>query len=121
VGDFNTILSQTEKQGAALKPHRQIEDFQRALEDCKLCDMGFIGPKFTWNNGRNGGEYTTERLDRGVANEKWYGIHGDVEEPVLASRSSDHNLFLVSFQPKDEIKWQHCKKFRVEASWSKHS
>lgn len=29
---------------------RLIEDYKCALEDCELTDLGFHGPKYTWNN-----------------------------------------------------------------------
>ena len=37
--------------------------FQRVLEDCGLYDLGFMGPKFTWTNGRSGEHFVQERLD----------------------------------------------------------
>jgi hypothetical protein len=119
MGDYNEKVSQTEKRGAAQKPCRQIEAFQRALEVCKLCDLGFSGPKYTWTNGRSGGAFTKERLDCGLANDVWHDIYGSVEVQVLANLNSDHNPVLVSFQHKDDIKWLRCKRFHVEASWSK--
>jgi hypothetical protein len=48
------------------------------LEDCQLCDLGFKGVKYTWSNGRFGGEFTKERLDRVVANSEWRNLWGDV-------------------------------------------
>jgi exonuclease III len=47
VGDFNEILNLTEQKGVVSKTRGQMEDFQRALEDCSLSDLGFSGPKFT--------------------------------------------------------------------------
>jgi hypothetical protein len=75
-----------------------MEDFQRALEDCCLSDLGFIGPNFTWTNGREGVASTQERLDRAVANSEWCGYFKEVNVSVLARRSSDHNpcIFLFS-------------------------
>jgi hypothetical protein len=64
-----------------------MEAFKRALEDCKLSDLGYKGSKFTWNNGCAGREFTKEHLDRGVANKEWCEIHSNVTIPVLACRS----------------------------------
>jgi hypothetical protein len=36
------------------------------IDECKLLDMGFKGPRYTWH--RNG---TYERLDRGLCNTEW--------------------------------------------------
>lgn len=44
MGDFNDIVHQSEKQGAASRNEKQMEMFRNALEDCQLCDLGFQGP-----------------------------------------------------------------------------
>ena len=61
VGYFNEIVNLSEIKGATCRNRRQMEDFQKALEDCQLCDLGFKGPKFTWNDGRDGDAFTEER------------------------------------------------------------
>lgn len=68
--------------------------FQGALEDCGLHDLGFTGPKFTWNNGRFRDHYTQERLDWAVENEKWSSLWTAVHVEVLACCSSDHHPLL---------------------------
>jgi hypothetical protein len=68
MGDFNEILEPGEKWGGAMRARGMMEDFKGALEDCHLSDMGATGPKFTWHNGRQGRDFTKERLDRVVAN-----------------------------------------------------
>jgi hypothetical protein len=120
VGDFNEITHQDEKNGATIRSRGQMEAFQRTLDECRLCDLGFKGSKFTWHNGRDGMAFTKERLDRGVANQEWCAMHADVELSVLASRSSDHNSLLVFFRKHDETSWRKCRQFRYEASWSKN-
>jgi hypothetical protein len=60
--------------GIIIRPRGQMEDFQRALEDCRLHDLGFKVPKYTWNNGRPRRESTLERLDRVVAKMEWSDI-----------------------------------------------
>jgi exonuclease III len=72
-----------------------MEDFQKAVEDCHLCDLGFKGPKYTWNNGREEDAFTKERLDRAVANSKWRMKFDDIEVLVMARRSSDHHPLLI--------------------------
>jgi hypothetical protein len=53
--------------------------FQNALTDCRLMDMGYVGPKFTWCNGRQGSEFTKERLDTAVSNGEWGALFNVVE------------------------------------------
>ena len=43
-------------------------NFQNTLEACGLSDLGFKGPKYTWNKGREGANFMNERLDKGLAN-----------------------------------------------------
>lgn len=45
-----------------------MRDFQLALDECDLANLGYRGPKYTWSNFREGDEFTKERLDKGVAN-----------------------------------------------------
>jgi hypothetical protein len=52
LGDFNEILSLGEKSSRSYRSKNQMEAFQHALDDCNLLDLGFIGPKYTWCNGR---------------------------------------------------------------------
>jgi hypothetical protein len=60
LGDFNEILHQSEKCGGNAKSRSQMEDFHNVLEHCELVDLGFRGPKFTWNNGRDAGDFVQE-------------------------------------------------------------
>ncbi|XP_060195145.1 uncharacterized protein LOC132624371 [Lycium barbarum] len=52
LGDFNVILSPSEKKGGI--PHRmsQSKDFITCLDDCGLADTGYSGNPFSWTNGR---------------------------------------------------------------------
>jgi hypothetical protein len=55
MGDFNEIVNISNMRGTNNKAQQQIlNDFQEALEDCQLCELGFSGPKYTWSNGREG-------------------------------------------------------------------
>jgi hypothetical protein len=56
-----------------------MEAFRRTLEDCQLCDLGYKGVKYTWNNGQSGGQFTKERLDRVVANMEWRKLYDAME------------------------------------------
>ncbi|CAL1410372.1 unnamed protein product [Linum trigynum] len=66
VGDFNSILSPSEKLGGAPFDAARIRDFQEVVQDTGLIDLGFEGPAYTWF--RTG---LRERLDRGLANNYW--------------------------------------------------
>ncbi|TXG73471.1 hypothetical protein EZV62_002050 [Acer yangbiense] len=44
-----------------------ISQFKEAVDDCDLMDLGFSGPRFTWNNMRDGKDNIQEWLDRLLA------------------------------------------------------
>lgn len=48
-GDFNEILSCTEKEGGSLRADRDMDAFRSCLDDCGLQDLGFRGSAFTWS------------------------------------------------------------------------
>ncbi|KAM4105784.1 hypothetical protein ACB094_04G018900 [Castanea mollissima] len=54
IGDFNEMLSSSEKLSCRPALPRQLDAFLAALERCNLVDLGLIGYPFTWNNRRPG-------------------------------------------------------------------
>ena len=53
-GDFNEILHVDEKLGWKERDSNQMEAFRESLNVCGLFDLGFIGQRYTWCNGRFG-------------------------------------------------------------------
>ncbi|KAK2662046.1 hypothetical protein Ddye_000620 [Dipteronia dyeriana] len=54
MGDFNEVLRDTKKLVGTGKNWKAMTNFREALDDCELKDMGFVGPKYTWSNKREG-------------------------------------------------------------------
>jgi len=117
--DFNEIISAAEKTSSSYRSPRQMQEFKKALEDCNLSDLGSLGPRFTWSNGRYGPDFSRERLDRAVANGDWSNIYDVVEVNVLPRNVSDHHPLLVSFSNSRDVKWRKSRMFIYEASWAK--
>lgn len=71
-GDFNAILSHSEKLGGR-DPNvsASISDFQGFLSDASLEDVGFKGSLYTWYNGQSGEGAIWARLDRVLVNHLW--------------------------------------------------
>lgn len=117
VGYFNEIISVAEKSSSSYRSPRQMQQFKKALEDCNLSDLGFLGPRFAQSNGRyESPDFTRERLDRAVANGDWSNLYDVVEVNVLPRNISDHNPLLVSFSNTRDVQWGKSKMFRYEAS-----
>lgn len=116
--DYNEIVDNSKKWGAALRRENQMEDFRNTLEACQLFDLGFIGPKYTWMNGRDNEEFTKERLERALGNLEWCNTFSEAEVQILEARSSDHKPMLVNmggFKKQNHVK---NMGFCYEASWA---
>lgn len=67
IGDFNEITGLSEKEGGSMRPRRQMEIFVEAINQCRLREVDFVGPRFTWIYQQKDGEQIRERLDRALA------------------------------------------------------
>lgn len=75
-----------------------------------------IGAEIQWNNGKDGRDFTRERLHRVVANKEWCELHPDMEVIVEACLSSYHNPLYVSIHSRRSERSGHSS-FRYEATW----
>lgn len=66
-----------EKIGDMVRDERRMTLFKDVLDYCHLADIGLIGQWFTWERGNLLEINIWDRLDRGVANEKWFEIFPD--------------------------------------------
>ncbi|MBA0876499.1 hypothetical protein Goshw_005146 [Gossypium schwendimanii] len=69
--NFNEIMYSFEKKGGQAREERRMEAFRGVLGECQLVDVGYTGVWYTWERGNLPSTNIRERLDRGVANEKW--------------------------------------------------
>jgi hypothetical protein len=120
LGDFNEILSADEKYGGRRRQRGLMENFKKTLEACGLSDLGYKGPKYTWNNGREGTEFTKERLDRVVANGSWGEMHHGLEVTIGVTLCSDHLPIIVTLSDRSSMP-KRPRNFRFEASWELHA
>ncbi|KAI9124584.1 hypothetical protein K1719_004506 [Acacia pycnantha] len=78
IGDFNDIASLSERTGGAGSDEARIRRFNDILYGCRLMDLGYVGPKYTWwGPCLRHGARLYERLDRAVANEAFIGAFPD--------------------------------------------
>jgi hypothetical protein len=67
IGDFNSVVNQSEKIGGRPVSSSSNGPFRRFIDHFGMIDVGFAGNPFTWSNNRSGLENIKERLDRGLA------------------------------------------------------
>lgn len=118
-GDFNDIMSISEKKGGAGVDRRRMRLFCNWLDDCKLLDLGSSGPAFTWRGPKYGCYARVfERLDRAVCSSSWRVKFPEAYVKVLARIKSDHHplLLYTGLKGSDTRK----SMFRFEAAWLTH-
>ncbi|KAL5556024.1 hypothetical protein UlMin_038260 [Ulmus minor] len=120
-GDLNEILFGHEKQGGVERAQYLMSNFREAINYCGLADLGFRGPKFTWNRG-NGACLVQERLDRMLGNCGWLDLFPNSLVHHLNLRGSDHRPLLVELLRADERSiignnWKRGR-FHFEEAWA---
>lgn len=115
VGDFNDLISQSEKMGGNPRIFRRILNFQSFVSDCGLSDLEAKGARYTWYNQRLGDTHIKEKIDKAMGNllmrdefPKALIIH---KEPL----ASDHHILLVLLNYTG-IKTP--KAFKFEVNWA---
>lgn len=54
IGDWNQLLSATDKFGGLNVERKLSSQFWKVINACQLRDLGFSGSKYTWVNKRSG-------------------------------------------------------------------
>lgn len=96
MGDFNAILSQTEKQGGRLYASSSSSDFPNFIFHTGTVDIRCWGNPFTWANARFGQAFIQERLDQVIANGEWQFPFPRVNLRNSPRCSSDHAMLLLN-------------------------
>jgi hypothetical protein len=93
--------------------------FRECLDDCGLVDLGFSGPKFTWNNRQSAEDHVKVRLDRAVTNGDFMALFDDCNVENLITTTSDHLAIFINLSKLNDITQrapvQHG--FHFEAAW----
>ena len=49
--------------------------FQECLDNCRMMDSGFTGPRYTWSNHRPLSDLVQEQINRVFVNSKWNDLY----------------------------------------------
>ncbi|KAG8375096.1 hypothetical protein BUALT_Bualt10G0064800 [Buddleja alternifolia] len=116
IGDFNAIVSQSEKKGGRSFASSSSNPFLNDLNNLNLLDLGFTGNPFTWSNRRGGDANIQLRLDRAVANPDWSLLYPYAIVHHLPAIKSDHCPLLLHTIPETRGKFF---PFRFEDMWTR--
>ncbi|KAL4331965.1 hypothetical protein GQ457_07G006150 [Hibiscus cannabinus] len=94
-GDFNEILTFSEKQGGNRKPHHQLTDFRECLLRNDLTDCKPSRGWFTWMQSGSRTAPIRERLDRFIADNAWFLTFPTFRAWSDYSSNSDHHFILL--------------------------
>ncbi|XP_052477317.1 uncharacterized protein LOC128032639 [Gossypium raimondii] len=114
-GDFNEIMYSFEKKGGLAREERRMEAFKKTLEECQLEDLGYTGAWFTWERGNLPKTNIRERLDRGVANDKWRNLFPSGNIQHLIHTMSDYCPLLLNSKTGNTYVGR--PRFKFEAWW----
>lgn len=111
-GDFNVVLSQSERLGGGLVNVRSCISFVDCLNDCNLIDVGFSGSPFTWSRS-----YMKMILDRVVYNAEWQSLFPNSAIIHLPLPASDHSGLWIKLSSNTRPRSDYSK---FIGSWINH-
>ncbi|KAL0423851.1 UNVERIFIED_CONTAM: hypothetical protein Sradi_0919900 [Sesamum radiatum] len=115
--DFNEILDNSEKCGGPLRLNWQMRNFRRALSDCDLHDIGFMGDPFTWSNRQLAPHTMYECLDRACANIGCSQMYSEASILHLPQTYSDHKVLSINLLAQAEGPQSWSRPLRFKAAW----
>ncbi|XP_010445926.1 PREDICTED: uncharacterized protein LOC104728667 [Camelina sativa] len=91
LGDFNVTLELDEHSGVDTRPVLcpGMQDFRSVVNDCRLNDLAYNGPLFTWSNKQDG-NLISKKLDRVLVNAHWSSTFVHSYNVFEACGISDH-------------------------------
>jgi hypothetical protein len=116
IGDFNDILSPTEKKGRAERAPSLINGFRSAVLDSGLNDVHMQGYPFTWFKSLGTNRAVEEKLDRALATKTWFNIFPNAILENLPAPASDHYPIMLLKEPATSIRSDHSR-FKFESAW----
>ncbi|XP_060190448.1 uncharacterized protein LOC132619616 [Lycium barbarum] len=112
MGDFNTILTATDKQNGSPVQERDVRDVKEMLFDTGLTEMQTIGTDYTWTNNT-----IYSKIDRVLVNAAWMNRWPNVYAMAMEPYFSGHSPLRVCVEA-NQVK--HGKPFRFFNCLAEH-
>lgn len=116
LGDFNDILSQSEKECKRPRDNYTIEAFRDSISNNDLSDMCLKGCRFTWCNNRSEG-HVKERIDHVLTNDRWQVLFPDASLSALPVIGSDHSSLVLQLVLAD---YRRQRIFKYQEYWESY-
>uniref|UniRef100_A0A803PV25 Reverse transcriptase domain-containing protein n=1 Tax=Cannabis sativa TaxID=3483 RepID=A0A803PV25_CANSA len=120
IGDFNEIVSLSEKVGGRDRLPGVMDGFKEVLDDCQFIDFSSTKHELTWCNEHSNSRIM-ERLDRGLCTEEWLDKFEGADISLLDWWESDHRALVVDIPVRlDGDKCGKAKRksrFHFEEAW----
>ncbi|XVF08056.1 hypothetical protein REPUB_Repub06bG0192700 [Reevesia pubescens] len=120
IGDFNQVISNSEKQGGIPECERRMDLFRGVLEAQNLIDIEAVGCRYTWSNNHPLSGLIKKRLDRVLCNHLWRLSFPEACVKNLARTKSDHCPILLSLFTTSSVN-RSARPFRFEMAWLSHA
>ena len=117
IGDYNEILSHSEKSGDRLRPARKLDRFRLAIDLCGFHDLGFVGWLFTWSKIDRLEGSLRIRLDKALANNAWRLIFTSAVIHHIPMSTSDHSMLSLHLQDDRHNHRKNKRLFQFEEMW----
>ncbi|XP_074303968.1 uncharacterized protein LOC141638454 [Silene latifolia] len=128
-GDFNTVLSPTERLGGH-STEEEIEDFKQCVDECEVMDCPASRSLYTWCNKQDPSTRVYSRLDRVLVNQMWLTDNPLAYAHFYCEGTFDHTPCVVQEQCDGHKKrrsfkylnmWSQSVDFKscVQEHWSK--
>ncbi|XP_028551144.1 uncharacterized protein LOC114579729, partial [Dendrobium catenatum] len=116
-GDFNVCLDQSEKKGGKRVTHSAgVAEMMEFMGCNDLHDLGFVGPKYTWTNNKEGNSRIWVRLDRVLMSSDGLRIAPFATVRHMGRVASDHSPLLLTLTVRSPVKME--KWIRFEDVWT---
>ena len=115
IGDFNDLLSPSDKKRGVAHPDLHFLGFHGALTDCSLNELFLHGYGFTWEQSRGSPHWVQEKLDRCFVTANWLEVFPSHKLSNLFAATSDHSPILLQFSPPSHGNVSH--RYRFENLW----
>lgn len=116
-GDFNEILSYSEKEGGANRETRAMAGFREVVENCGLGDLRSVGQWYTWERGNSPETRIRERLDRFLVNHSWKRLYPEAYIDHTVRYNSDHAAIVLKTVAPARQQRRARRGFRFETCW----